>query len=338
MKTIGITTTIPIECLAASGYRAVDLNNLFITHTNPSHLVDMAERDGFPLNTCTWIKGIYGACREYAIDRVICVTSGDCSNTLMLMEVLKMKGVSTIPFAYPAEPSPGDMTRALLNLARSLGGDLAAAELERLKLQPARNIAAELDRLTWQSNTISSFENHIWLVSASDFNQDYVKYTRDIEQLISASVSRTAAADNCLRLGYIGVPPVFAVSLYNCIEQNPARVVFNEIQRQFAMPAGGNSLAEQYSFYTYPYTIEQRIADIARQIKTRKIEGLIHYVQSFCHRSIADIIFRARLPVPILTLEGGADFELNTHLQTRVEAFIDMLRRSKIIKRKIKGG
>jgi len=30
MKTIGITTTVPIEILMAAGYKPVDLNNLFI--------------------------------------------------------------------------------------------------------------------------------------------------------------------------------------------------------------------------------------------------------------------------------------------------------------------
>ncbi len=37
MKTVGITTTIPIECLIAAGYTPVDLNNLFISHPDPGH-------------------------------------------------------------------------------------------------------------------------------------------------------------------------------------------------------------------------------------------------------------------------------------------------------------
>ena len=47
MKTIGITTTIPLECLLAAGCRVVDLNNLFISHPNPGSLVDIAEGAGF---------------------------------------------------------------------------------------------------------------------------------------------------------------------------------------------------------------------------------------------------------------------------------------------------
>ncbi|HUV52114.1 MAG TPA: 2-hydroxyacyl-CoA dehydratase, partial [Dehalococcoidia bacterium] len=97
MKTIGITTTVPIEVLMAAGYKPVDLNNLFIGSPERERLVSIAERTGFPQNCCTWIKGIYGVCMEYGINTVLCVTTGDCSNTIMLMEVLKLKGLEVLP-------------------------------------------------------------------------------------------------------------------------------------------------------------------------------------------------------------------------------------------------
>ncbi|MDD3677817.1 MAG: 2-hydroxyglutaryl-CoA dehydratase, partial [Dehalococcoidales bacterium] len=81
MKKIGITTNVPIEVLIAAGYRPVDLNNIFISDPDPERLIKLAEKDGFPINCCGWIKGIYGVCMEYHIDTVMCVTSGDCSNT-----------------------------------------------------------------------------------------------------------------------------------------------------------------------------------------------------------------------------------------------------------------
>ncbi len=178
---------------------------------------------------------------------------------------------------------------------------------------------------------MNGFENHIWLVSCSDFDQDYVKYQEGLSNLLTQARNRKAYSPTMLRLAYIGVPPVFARSLYGFIEKNDGRVIYNETQRQFAMLSPGNNLAEQYTLYTYPYPIEYRIADISREIQTRKIDGVIHYVQSFCHRAIGDIILRKRLDIPFLTLEGGSGFFLNQHLKTRIEAFIDMLERSKIM-------
>jgi benzoyl-CoA reductase/2-hydroxyglutaryl-CoA dehydratase subunit BcrC/BadD/HgdB len=131
------------------------------------------------------------------------------------------------------------------------------------------------------------------------------------------------------------VPPVYAKELYSYIEKHGARVVFNEVQRQFVMPQPGQSLAEQYTNYTYPYSINERLADIKAEIKRRHIDGIVHYVQAFCHRGIGDIVIRSAIKVPVLTLEGNAEFYLNGHVKTRIEAFLDIIERknkSKVVK------
>ena len=329
MKKIGITTTVPTEVLLAAGCQPVDLNNIFITDPNPERLVNIAEKDGFPLNCCSWIKGIYGVCMEQKIDTVLCVTTGDCSNTVMLMEVLKLKGINTIPFAYPDKPDAVQMQRSLEALAKTLKTTLAAANKVREQLKPCRQLALKLDELTWKEGVVSGYENHLWLVSASDFNRDYNSYRQELEELIKQCLKRRPYPPDHLRIAYIGVPSVYGKDLYNFLENNGARVVFNEIQRQFAMPHPTPTLAEQYAKYTYPYSIYDRLEDIAAELKKRRVDGVIHYVQAFCHRGIGDIIFRDAIKLPMLTLEGNDDFHLNQHIKTRVEAFIDMLQRSR---------
>jgi benzoyl-CoA reductase/2-hydroxyglutaryl-CoA dehydratase subunit BcrC/BadD/HgdB len=328
MRKIGITSTVPVEVLIAAGYQPVDLNNVLVTDPNPERLVNIAERHGFPLNCCSWIKGIYGVCLDYPIDTILCVTSGDCSNTIMLMEVLKLKGRHAIPFAYPEQPSPQHMQHALQTLAATLGTTLEAASRVRDELQPSRHLALRLDELTWRENMVSGWENHLWLVSTSDFNQDFRKYHRDLQSLLEVCPRRQPYPSGQLRLAYIGVPSVYARDLYRHLERQGARVVFNEVQRQFAMPEPGESLAEQYSNYTYPYSIHERLKDIKTELHRRKVDGVIHYVQAFCYRGIGDIIFRDAIDLPILTLEGNDDFFLTSHAKTRIEAFLDMLERS----------
>jgi benzoyl-CoA reductase/2-hydroxyglutaryl-CoA dehydratase subunit BcrC/BadD/HgdB len=327
LKPIGITTTVPIEVLLAAGYQPVDLNNVFITDPDPERLVNIAERAGFPINCCTWIKGIYGVAMEQGIENVLCVTTGDCSNTIMLMEVFKLRGLNVIPFAYPDRPDVFRMQNCLESLAETLGTTVEAAGNVRKELEKSRRLAHELDRLTWKDGVVSGWENHFWLVSSSDFMGDIDEYERQLSQLLTECHGRKPCPDEMLRLAYIGVPPVFAKDLYDFVESQGARVVFNEIQRQFAMPHRGNSLAEQYSSYTYPYSIFDRLNDILPQLRDRRVDGVIHYVQAFCYRGIGDIIFRHRIDLPILTLEGNNDYVLTQHLRTRVEAFTDMLRR-----------
>lgn len=327
MRTIGITTTVPIEVLLAAGYRPVDLNNIFVNAADRTHLVAIAERDGYPQNLCTWIKGLYSSALKYNIGAVLGVTTGDCSNTSMLMDVLALKGVDVLPFAYPQRPDVAEMQEKLAMLAQVLGTSVKQAEEVRQKLAPARAAVRELDRLTWQEGIVTGGENHYWLVSSSDFNGDAERYRQDAEALIATVQKRAPIGDDYLRLAFIGVPPVFAEDFYRFLEQYKARVVFNEVQRQFSMPEPGSNLAQQYSNYTYPYSVFDRLRDIIPELERRRVDGVIHYVQAFCHRGIADIIMRDKIALPILTLEGNNDFVLTTNVQTRLEAFLDIIRR-----------
>jgi benzoyl-CoA reductase/2-hydroxyglutaryl-CoA dehydratase subunit BcrC/BadD/HgdB len=329
MEKIGITTTVPLEVLLAAGWQPLDLNNILVAEPDPTRLVTIAERAGFPLNCCTWIKGLYGVCLDKGITHVLGVTSGDCSNTIMLVETLNLKGLNTTTFAYPERPDPRLMRSALEELAAAFGTTLPAAEEIRRELQPVRDLALKLDELTWRDNRVSGGENHLWLVTASDFNGDYQQYHRDLKNLVDDCEKRTPYPASETRLAYLGVPSVYARELYTFIEKQGARVVFNEFQRQFAMPSPGKSLADQYSNYTYPYSTHERLADIKTEIQKRRIDGVIHYVQAFCHRGIGDIIFRDAIDLPMLTLEGNADFFLNAHVKTRIEAFLDMIERRK---------
>ena len=117
---VGFTTTIPVEVIFASGLRPCDLNNVFVTHPDPQHYVALAEREGFPRNMCSWIKGIYGVVVESKIDTVITVLEGDCSNTRALAEVLAYKGVRIVPFSFPYDRRGKAFRREIGRLADRL--------------------------------------------------------------------------------------------------------------------------------------------------------------------------------------------------------------------------
>jgi benzoyl-CoA reductase/2-hydroxyglutaryl-CoA dehydratase subunit BcrC/BadD/HgdB len=61
------------------------------------------------------------------------------------------------------------------------------------------------------------------------------------------------------------------------------------------------------------------------EIKKRNIVGIIHYVQSFCHRHIEDLIVRDKMPLPVLTIEGEAPGRMDERTKIRLQAFIEML-------------
>lgn len=320
---IGITTTVPSEIVFAAGYRPIDLNNLFVGAELPLAMVQEAEQYGFPHSTCSWTKGLFAAARRFGIDTLIGVVQGDCSNTHALMESIQFEGGRAIPFNFPYDRSAEALGFELAQLARKLGTTLEAAEHVRTRLAPIREKLRRLDELTWREGKVTGLENHLWLVSSSDFCGDPDGFEARLDAFLAAAASRPAR-QAAHRIGYVGVPPI-CPDLYEFLAGLDAPVVFNETQRQFSMPGPAGSLTEQYLHYTYPYGVFARIEDIAAQAAARRLGGIVHYVQSFCFRQIEDHILRRSLPLRCMTLEFDRPGALDGQTRTRVEAFVETL-------------
>ncbi len=325
---LGITTTIPVEVALAAGYQPLDLNNSFISDPDPAGLVARAEELGLPPTLCAWIKGIYAWCLAHPeVATIVGVTQGDCSNTHALMELLTLAGRRLLAFEYPHQRYLPDLARQLAGLAESLGASLEAAEQVRRELLPLRRDLARLDEMTWRSGQVSGEENHLWLVSASDFEGDPYGFHDRLKAFLRQARQRPGQARRP-RLGLLGVPPIMS-GLHAALEEMGAAVVYNEVPRQFAMlppPAGEDpDLTAQYLRYTYPYDVFHRLEDIRRQVGLRRLDGLIHYTQTFCFRQMQDLALRAGLPLPLLTLEGDRVGPLDARTRLRLEAFLEVL-------------
>lgn len=323
MHRVGFTTTIPLEVLIAAGRKPVDLNNIFITGGRSSQLVEEAEMEGFPRNVCGWIKGIYATIRESGIGEVVAVTEGDCSYTKALMEVLSMEGVKVIPFAYPHARDAESLRLEIEKLMHHFNVVWREVNRAKERLDRIRRKIREIDRLSWEKDLVSGTENHYFQVSASDMNGDPDLFEAEVDAFLRHAAGRKPFTER-IRLAYIGVPPIFS-DIYPFFETLGARVVFNETQRQFAMPYETTDLIEQYRAYTYPYDIFHRLADILPETGRRRVDAVVHYVQSFCFRQIEDLIIRKKLPLPVLTLEGDKPTPLDARSKIRIEGFLEML-------------
>ena len=326
---IGITTTIPIEIVFAAGYLPVDLNNLFVAHPKPNQLIDEAERKGYPRSFCAWIKGIYSVVKESDIPRVVGVTQGDCSNTHALIETLIDDGIEVFTFAYPFDRDKRTLAGELGKFAERLGTDLKEAQEWKGRLDEIRGQALKLDEENIEHQRINAGELNNLLLSTSDMMAgDLDEYRRVLDEVQKAGANTeedSSSRSREIRLGIAGVPFIFTDLLEWLERRDGVRVVYLEIPRQFAMPAKSADLVEQYWHYTYPYGIFPRLADINGEIKRRRIDGLIHYVQGFCYRQVEDIILRRHLSIPMLTLEGDRPNALDAKSILRLETFLEML-------------
>lgn len=323
MNKIGFVSSVPIEVIFAAGSVPCDLNNRFITHPSPRRLIEESESRGYPRNHCAWLKGIYQAAREENIRTVIQVTRGDCGGSQLLMELLRNDGVEIIPFAYPFGRERSLMEKELEDLMKYFKVSRDGAERAKYRLDKIRAKLDCLDEMSFKESRVHGYENYIWQVSASDFNGDPDLFERELDVTLKAIESRPAGLiEPEARLGILGVP-VIVPEIYNYIESLGGLVVYSEMAREFTFPSYREGWVEQYLDFTYPYSLDYRLGVIRAEIERRKLDGIIHYVQSFCPREAEDIIFREKLKLPYLTLECNDPLELDGRNRTKLEAFME---------------
>lgn len=331
---LGLTTTVPTEPILAGGHTPVDLNNIFVGDSDSSRFIETAQSYGFPRTLCSWIKGQFAVILENDFDAVIAVTTGDCSNTHAMIELLEDEKIPVHRFSYPivnnGRYAYEEMKQQLERLAAFLGVGMAEVHEQFERMHLLREKLARLDQMT-VDGYVTGEENHLWMVCSSDFNRDIAKYEADIDRLISEASGRTPFNAG-IRLGFAGVPPIIT-DLYSFAETKGAGFYFNEIQRQFTIPSLSGDIVTRYLEYTYPYDVFSRIEDIKKQVRIRRLDGIVHYVQSFCHRQVQDILMKKYVGVPVLTIEGDAPGPLDERSKIRMESFIEMLEDKKYRKR-----
>lgn len=337
MKTAAFTTSVPVEVIIAAGYKPLDLNNIFVNMSSPLELVENAEINGFAGSCCAWIKGLYSVIASKVLDPendiFIAVTEGDCSNAKVLEQIVTMEtGIKSFIFNFPFDRSADKMRLEIKRFAQFLNTTPERCESVRNELKGLRQKLRYIDDLSYQMpGIISGFENHYFLVSASDFNGDHITFEKDVDSFIREINERKKnyMPDSRKKIAFLGVPPI--VPIHDFIEKKNATVIYNEIQREFAMMDDYISMTEQYINYSYPYQALFRFEKAVLEIRKRKPDGIIHYVQSFCHRQLEDIILRKvlenqQLKVPVITVEFDKPSpKVDSRVATRIEAFLETI-------------
>jgi benzoyl-CoA reductase/2-hydroxyglutaryl-CoA dehydratase subunit BcrC/BadD/HgdB len=323
---VGITTTLPIEVILAAGRRPVDLNNRFVAGGRAKARVELAETRGFPRTVCSWVKGLYGTVLEEGITTVVGVTQGDCSLTHALLEVLQTEGVEVVRFEFPYARSEESLDAEIARLEATFGTDRSATERERASLVSLRADLARIDEaMAGCRGAGLASRAHGALLSGSDLDGGERERFESAVHAFADEIERSPAAQGPVRIALAGVPPIVD-DLFEQVEEAGGRIVLSEMAREFAMVRRGQgSIVEQYAAYTYPYDVFYRADTLKAACSARAVEGVVHYVQSFCYRGVQDRIIRERIGLPVLTLECDRPGTLDGSSVTRLEAFVEML-------------
>jgi len=358
---VAFTTTIPQEYIWAAGLIPLDLNNYFIT--GDSNLYSMrAEELGMPRNTCSWIKGLLGVFTEQTlleeISLIIAVTEGDCSNNHGLMSLYKyyFPSIPVLGFSYPSDKNEAKLSIELNKLGSYLGVKTEDALKYKKILDKIRAKIAKLDEQQDLQASIPAEKIQKLLVSATDFNGDYLNYEKQLDEMLgeinhleSQNYLKNKLADGeaesgedylqlkeqaeaksiinrqTVKLGYCGVPCIIK-DLFTYIEDNfSAKISYFEVERDFCMLTNNETLEGQYLSFLYPYDVYARIDNINAEVLKRKLDAMIYYTQSFCHRQIDTVLMKNLIKVPLLVVEGDAPSNLDMRTKIRIESFMENL-------------
>ena len=320
-KRIGFTTTLPVEVILAAGHIPIDINNNFIT-SEAFEYIRQAEMKGYPRTVCSWIKGNFEAALNSQLDELIGIVQGDCSNTHSLLDMLSEEGIHVSHFSYPLDKTYANMDIEIKKLEDHFEVDRSQVNKVKQRLDQIRERLLFLDELTWKERLVTGAENHYWLVNTSDFMGDPDRYEEELEHFLTQAQQRKPFPTK-LRLAYIGVPPIYS-NFYEVISALGGDIVFNEVQRQFAMPYLKHDIVEQYLVYTYPYSVFDRLKDIEYELLKRQVDAVISYTQSFCHLQIDNIILKRHIDLPFLTLEGDQPEDIDSRTLLRLESFFEI--------------
>jgi predicted CoA-substrate-specific enzyme activase len=327
-KLVGISSTVPIEVIYSGGFVALDLNNIFISSPSPLELLKKSTEFA-PRAVCSWTRGVLAAAVFLKLKNAVIVTEGDCAHTIPITDILAYRNMNVFSFEYPLNHDFNRLKNEIDRFIEYYKTDISSCEKIKEEFDRCRAVLKKIDDLTYKELKVSGFENHLNLVSASDFNCDPVLFYKNAREFLNEAEKRPSKSVS-LRIGHAGIPPIFS-DYYNYISSLGSEVIYNETQRQFSMIDGvGRDLYGAYHNYTYPYSFQNRLKDIKKAISERELDCLIHYVQSFCFHQIEDRMLKNELgDFPLLTIEGDYPAPLNENDRLKIESFISSVERKK---------
>jgi benzoyl-CoA reductase/2-hydroxyglutaryl-CoA dehydratase subunit BcrC/BadD/HgdB len=313
---IGITALVPPELIFACAGEPFDVNNVIPASKK------------YPRNKlCAW-TAIWQEMlvkREIKIDSLIVVAGGDCHNALVDGQKVAMSGIPAHFFFYPFDGDKAYLESQLYDLCGFLGNIEYPEKFREIK--GLKKTGLEIDKKRLRGK-ISSSEAFRILISFSDLlgDLDEFKKTLDIKAPRLAPYLNTENSVN--RVALIGVPPIYH-DFHDVAQSLGLHIVFDELPYEFVRHSGTdiNEIARNYCDYTFARQLDFRIEFLQKELKKRKVDGVIHYTQFACHHVLEDEILRSRLDYPILTIQGDLPGKTPEQLKLRLEAFREVLER-----------
>jgi len=332
---IGITALVPPEIIFASKCVPYDLNNI-IPNSN------ITPRSKLCAWTAIWREMLLSG--DISVNGLVVVAGGDCHNALV--DGQKAASFTKVHyFFYPFDGEHSYLEKQMRLLAEFLTKKVKRSvkdketnkkfdsslnvlypnNLNKIgnKIKKLKEELYALDKIRLEKCVCSS-EVFRLLVSASDMQSNLLKMERELKKLKKYIHSKDKKEAH--RIALVGVPPIYH-DFHKVASSFGLEIVFDELPYEFIRHSGNSfsTLAKSYSKYTFAREIKYRLGFLEKELRKRKIDGIIHYTQFACHHVLEDEIIRKELSFPILTVQGDLPRKTPEQIKLRLEAFAEML-------------
>ena len=311
LGTVGMTALVPPELIYACGWSALDLNNNIPYATRKPKLKLCAW-------TALWRDLLLAS--QYDISKLVVVAGGDCLNAVVDGQKVAMSGLDTHYFFYPFHEDQEQFKKeihALVDFLGTIEHHHFFADIYHLK-----ELGLHLDRLRVEGQVPS--DAFSYLISFSDLRGDPVKFEQELRKYISDQQGK--AVDFQSKIALIGVPPINH-DFHGTCQELGLQVVYDELPFEFLRAKGKSfeEMASSYMDYSFARPLDHRMGIIEKELKERKVDGIVHYTQYACHHILEDELFRERFDRPILTVQGDIPGPVSEQTKLRLEAFAEII-------------
>lgn len=300
----GILPPVPIEFFGPQDLDTINLWKLFF-------LASDEDRNRW-VDSCSQISGdisffskaLVGMARENNIEELWYPEPCFASLFKKAVDILKTEGVKIFAFKYPPITNTNFLKKSVSDALHILNMSESEMETRIQAWQPLRIAIRRLDGVQTRSLALENMAYVETLHSILDPTESLPQLRRMAETRVALE-PRNYDKDPSLRIGILEMTPCLK-SFFSVLENCGAVVVYDELGLE-NFPLGKSSdtlnLDDLYSQVSFPLGIKARKDKLEKELKERKIDGLIYGTfNSLEIKSNADYLQR-ELKIPVFIYE-----------------------------------
>jgi len=321
---VGVVPPVPTEVFTRSGHLAVNLWSSFYECEDRSSLereIPFPFREDVP---SPWAGGLYALALRERLEGLVLPRPCPFGILEPVAKALEREGIRVFRFQYP-------LLRNLSRLREEIGRLCEAFGIppERLNegVQDWSGLRLSLKRLDGIQVRNAAFPSLGYLralAAAMNPGGDLDAARRDTEARILEYDS--LGQERWTRLGVVGVTP-YRPEFFALLEKLRAVIVYDELGLDANPMGASQELSALYHNCSLPYGLKRRGSRLEKEIRERRIHGLLLGVEAISGGRRDEGFFRSTMPVPLFAVEtcrsgemSGSETRLLQHFLSRCAA------------------